>query len=55
MTRLSQGCDESNKRTVEIFVEGIERDIFNFEEFQKDKIWINYKILENYVNDLYVK
>ena len=53
--RIAPVCDEANLRTVEIFMEGLERDLADFEEFQKDKIWINYNILESYVNDLYVK
>jgi len=53
--RIDERCDEQNLRTIEIFMQSIERDVLHFEEVNKDKIWINYKILENYVNDLYVK
>jgi predicted secreted Zn-dependent protease len=45
--------DEKSQRTVEIFMDNLERDIFNSEEHHENKIWINYKILEKLVNDLF--
>ena len=51
--RLDSIWDENNQKIVEIFFSSLERDIVNYDEMQKDKIWINYKILENYVNEVY--
>lgn len=36
-------------------MQALDRDILNVDELQRDKVWINYKILENYVNEVYTK
>jgi hypothetical protein len=55
LANLHTRWDESNQRTIEIFIEALDRDLLTSEDLQRDKIWINYKILENYVNELYTK
>lgn len=55
LANLHTRWDEANQRTIEIFIEALDRDIATSEEMQRDKVWINYKILENYVNELYTK
>jgi hypothetical protein len=55
LANLHTRWDESNQRTIEIFIEALDRDLVTSEDMQRDKVWINYKILENYVNELYTK
>lgn len=52
---LHTRCDESDRRIVEIFIETLDRDLINNEKLKRDKVWIMYKILESYVNELYTK
>lgn len=55
LAHLHTKWDDSNQKTIEIFMQALDRDLLNVDEMQRDKVWINYKILENYVNEVYTK